>query len=147
MEVPFVGPAGSLVALAEHAEAAGLRPVIAHPERSEAVQARPPLADELAERGWLLQVNGTSLLGRHGELAAEIGWDLLARNRASLVGSDGHRAARPARLDDAYAAAAARFGPEAARFFDGSALSLGQPSRTLIDASARTPSRAATRGV
>ena len=34
MEVPFVGHANDLFALAEHTEAAGLRPVIAHPERT-----------------------------------------------------------------------------------------------------------------
>jgi protein-tyrosine phosphatase len=140
MEVPFAGPAGSLIALAEHAESAGLQPVIAHPERSEAVRARPHLADELADRGWLLQVNGTSLLGRHGERSAVIGWDLLERDRASLVGSDGHRAARPARLDDAYVAAVERLGPEAARFFDGSALGLAAA------ATARIPSHGATTG-
>ena len=140
MEVPFVGPAGSLVALAEHAEAAGLRPVIAHPERSEAVQARPQLAEELAERGWLLQVNGTSLLGRHGQTAAAIGWDLVERELATLVGSDGHRAARPARLDDAYAVAVERLGPKAAGLFDGSALGLAER------VSGRIPSREATTG-
>src|SRR5436305_11583272 len=64
MEVPFTGPADVLVALAMHAEEAGLRPVIAHPERTEAVLDRPMIADELAERGWALQVNATSLLGR-----------------------------------------------------------------------------------
>ena len=37
----------------------GLRPVIAHPERAEAVLDDPAIADELAERGWTLQVNAT----------------------------------------------------------------------------------------
>src|SRR3712207_8942689 len=50
MEVPFVGPADLLFALAEQAEAAGLTPVVAHPERAEAVLERPSLAAELAER-------------------------------------------------------------------------------------------------
>src|SRR2546423_4830502 len=65
MEVPFTGSAHLLVALAEHTEAAGLTPLIAHPERTEAVLERPALASELAERGWPLQVNASSLLGRH----------------------------------------------------------------------------------
>jgi protein-tyrosine phosphatase len=125
MEVPFVGPADLLFALAEHTEAAGLRPVIAHPERSEAVLDRPALADELAERGWLLQVNATSLLGRHGEDPADLGWDLLERGVASIVGSDGHRPTRPPHLDDAYDLAVRRLGEEAANpLFDGSALGL-----------------------
>jgi protein-tyrosine phosphatase len=136
MEVPFAGPAEPLFRLAERAEAAGLVPVIAHPERSEAVQLEPWLADELAGRGWPLQVNGTSLLGRHGESATDIGWDLLERDLAALVGSDGHRTTRPARLDQAYAVAVERLGPEAIRFFDGSALGLAR-TRTAEVRSAR----------
>jgi protein-tyrosine phosphatase len=125
MEVPFVGPAGLLFRLAEHAEAAGLRPVIAHPERTEAVLDRPVLADELAERGWLLQINATSLLGRHGEDPADLGWDLLERGRAEIVGSDGHRPTRPPHLDEAYSLAVRRLGADRAPpLFDGSALGL-----------------------
>ena len=48
MEVPFVGPGEPLVRLAERAEAQGLLPVIAHPERSEAVRSDPDLAWRLA---------------------------------------------------------------------------------------------------
>jgi protein-tyrosine phosphatase len=125
MEVPFTGRIDVLVALAEHTEAVGLRPVIAHPERTEAVLDRPDLAPWLAERGWLLQVNATSLLGSHGEEPAALGWQLLEDGHASLVASDGHRATRPARLDEAYAAVARRLGEDAARpLFDGSALGL-----------------------
>jgi protein-tyrosine phosphatase len=138
MEVPFTGPADELSALAELTESEGLRPVIAHPERTEAVLDRPALADELAERGWLLQVNATSLLGRHGEDAADLGWDFLEREVATIVGSDGHRPSRPPHLDEAYDLAVRRFGETRARpWFDGSALGV-TPSRTA--------SRAASQG-
>jgi protein-tyrosine phosphatase len=127
MEVPFVGSADLLLDLAEHAEAAGLLPVIAHPERTEAVLDRPVLADELAERDWLLQVNATSLLGRHGDDPADLGWDLLERGIARIVGSDGHRPTRPPHLDEAYELAARRLGEKrAASLFDGSALGLAR---------------------
>src|ERR671930_1670249 len=66
MEVPFTGSADLLVALAQAPEAAGLTPLIAHPERTGAVLERSSRAAELAERGWPLQVNSTGLLGRHG---------------------------------------------------------------------------------
>jgi protein-tyrosine phosphatase len=123
LEVPFAGPADLVFALSEHIEAAGLRPVIAHPERTEAVLARPRIADELAERGWALQVNATSLLGRHGPEPEELGWKLLERDVANVVASDGHRATRPAHLDDAYARAEERLGRERALpLFDGSVL-------------------------
>jgi len=122
MEVPFSGPPDLLFALAEHVEAAGLRPVIAHPERTEAVLADPLIAAELAERGWTLQVNATSLLGRHGPEPEALGWSLLERGLGKLVASDGHRTTRPAHLDEAYALAAKRLGERALTLFDGSAL-------------------------
>ncbi len=145
MEVPFTGPADLVFALAEHVEAAGLRPVIAHPERTEAVLENPFVADELADRGWTLQVNSTSLLGRHGPEPEEIGWALVERGIAGIVASDGHRTTRPAELDAAYALAHERLGDDAIALFNGSALGLdvgrnGRATRT------RTASRAATRG-
>jgi protein-tyrosine phosphatase len=131
MEVPFSGPPDLLFALAEHVEAAGLRPVIAHPERTEAVLTDPFVADELAARGWMLQVNATSLLGRHGPEPEELGWSLLERGVGRLVASDGHRPTRPAHLDEAYVLAEQRFGERALAWFDGSALGVrATPSRT-----------------
>jgi protein-tyrosine phosphatase len=131
MEVPFSGPPDLLFALAEHVEAAGLRPVIAHPERTEAVLTDPLVADELAARGWMLQVNATSLLGRHGPEPEELGWSLLERGLGRLVASDGHRPTRPVHLDEAYALAEQRFGERALAWFDGSALGVtAMPSRT-----------------
>ena len=127
MEVPFTGSADLLVALAEHTEAAGLTPLIAHPERTEAVLERPSLAAELAERGWPLQVNSTSLIGRHGPEREALGWQLLRDGLASAVASDGHRATRPARLDDAWELVRAELGSRARRLFDGSVLGLEEP--------------------
>lgn len=137
MEVPFAGPADIVFALAEHVEAAGLRPVIAHPERTEAVLDEPSVAEELAARGWTLQVNATSLTGRHGEEPEALGWSLVERGLARVVGSDGHRTTRPAHLDDAYRLTRHRLGDEALALFDGSALGV-TPSRTA--------SRAASQG-
>jgi protein-tyrosine phosphatase len=122
MEVPFTGPADVVFALAEHVESAGLRPVIAHPERTEVVLDDPLVAEELAARGWTLQVNATSLTGRHGPEPEHLGWSLVQRGLATIVGSDGHRTTRPAHLDDAYRLARARVGEAALSLFDGSAL-------------------------
>jgi protein-tyrosine phosphatase len=134
MEVPFAGPVDVLVLLAEHVGDAGLVPVIAHPERTEAVLTDRSLADMLAER-WPLQVNASSLLGNHGEEPQELGWRLVERGLASVVASDGHRLTRPARLDAAYAAVAARVGEERARpLFDGSALGLAPAAARLRSA-------------
>jgi protein-tyrosine phosphatase len=137
-EVPFTGPADELIELAEHIEAAGLKPLVAHPERTEAVRERPELARELAER-WPVQVNATSLLGRHGREPDELAWELVESGAAAVVASDGHRLTRPARLDDAYELVKARVGEAAALpLFDGSRLGI-RPRRPL-------PSRAGARG-
>jgi protein-tyrosine phosphatase len=124
LDTPFTGPLDLLVAVGERAESQGLQPVIAHPERADASQADPAVVEELAGRGWPLQVNATSLLGRHGDEAAELGWDLVTSGLAALVASDGHRLSRPARLDEAFAAVTPRVGEEARRLFDGSALGI-----------------------
>jgi protein-tyrosine phosphatase len=123
IEVPFTGGERLLVEICELMEEQGLQPVIAHPERTEAVLDRPSLAREFAERGWLLQVNGTSLTGRHGAEIESLAWDLVDESLVALVGSDGHRGTRPAVLDDAYRAVEARVGETQARsLFDGSAI-------------------------
>src|ERR687887_619596 len=60
---------------------------------------------------------------------------LLRDGLAQVVASDGHRATRPARLDDAWELVRAELGPAARRLFDGSALGLDQtleqPDRVL----------------
>jgi protein-tyrosine phosphatase len=136
LEVDFVGSAEFTFALAEHVERAGLRPVIAHPERTEAVLDDPVVADELAARGWALQVNASSLTGRHGPDIEELGWSLVEGGMAAVVASDGHRTTRPAHLDEAYRLARERIGERASSLFDGSALGV-TPSRTAARAASQ----------
>jgi protein-tyrosine phosphatase len=145
IEVPFTGSADLLVRICELLEENGLQPVIAHPERTQSVRERPSLSRELAERGWLLQVNGSSLTGRHGAEAEALAWELVDDALVALVGSDGHRGTRPALLDEAYDAVRNRVGETQARsLFDGSALGIAAPA---VEATARPlPSRAAARG-
>ena len=140
IEVPFAGPVDLLLALLERIEEQGLTPVVAHPERAAAVQDDPSLLDWIAAPGRLLQVNATSLLGRHGDVALELGWKLVETGRAALVASDGHRPLRPARLDEAFALAVERVGEEAAALFDGSALGAEpRPSRPPAPSRAGSP--------
>jgi protein-tyrosine phosphatase len=137
MEVPFTGPADLFVRVAEHIEDEGFQVVVAHPERTESVLSDPGLAGELASRGWLLQMNATSLIGRHGDEIEELGWRLLEEGTATIVASDGHRTTRPPYLDEAYAEAVDLLGERAVGLFDGSALGLSPR---------RTPSHAASTG-
>ena len=137
MELPFDGPLGLAERLAEEIEAAGLVPVVAHPERADAVRDDPGTAAAYAERGWLLQVNATSLLGAHGRAPERMGWLLVEGGSAALVASDGHRATRPPFLDGAYELVRARVGEERAlALFAGAAL-----RRLERDAVGREPGR------
>jgi protein-tyrosine phosphatase len=133
MEVPFHGSLRLAERLAEHIEAAGLVPVIAHPERSEAVLDDPGLGAGLHERGWLLQVNATSVVGYHGTAIENAAWKLIEDDCADLVASDGHRTARPPHLDEAFRTVQAMLGERAVALFDGRAL----PTRDRVDLAER----------
>ena len=137
MEVPFHGSLTLAERLAEHIEAAGLRPVIAHPERSERVLEAPSRAAGLRERGWLLQANATSLLGYHGPEIEAAAWGLVDGGLVDLVGSDGHRTARPPFLDQAYRLVRQRVGERANALFDGRALGVELPARDRVDLAQR----------
>jgi protein-tyrosine phosphatase len=122
MELPFHGSLSLAEALGEHIQGSGLTPVIAHPERAEAVRADHGLAVQLHERGWLLQANATSLLGQHGTDIEATAWRLLADGVFDLVASDGHRSSRPPHVDETFRLVKARVGEAARPLFDGSAL-------------------------
>ena len=144
IEVPFTGSEKLLLAICERMETQGLQPLVAHPERTQSVIERPSLAREFAERGWLLQVNGSSLTARHGPEIEALAWGLVDDGLVSLVGSDGHRGTRPAVLDDAYAVVVGRVGETQARsLFDGSAIGVAASATSTR----RLPSRAVARGV
>jgi protein-tyrosine phosphatase len=133
MELPFHGSLRLSERLAEHIEAAGLTPVIAHPERSQDVLETPSLAVGLRERGWLLQLNGSSLLGHHGPEIEATAWELVDRGVADLVGSDGHRNTRPPLLDEAYPVVRRRVGERADALFDGRALGFELAAGDRVD--------------
>ncbi len=69
---------------------AGLVPVLAHPERYAAIQARPHLAELLRDAGCLLQLNKDSILGRLGEDCFDTASLLLHRGLAFALASDAH---------------------------------------------------------
>jgi protein-tyrosine phosphatase len=122
MEVPFHGSLRLSERLGGHFEASGLIPIVAHPERAAGVREQLDVVAAFRERGWLIQVNATSLLGAHGPEQEEAAWRLLRRGLADLVASDGHRTSRPPFLDEAARLVRARLGEETDALFDGRAL-------------------------
>ena len=104
-------------------EAAGLVPVLAHPERCRAVADDPSCVGPMVERGWLLCVNAPSFLGRHGVTAERTAWTLLDAGYVALAASDGHTPSRPPTLNDSYAVVCEQRGEAVARrLFTGTAL-------------------------
>ncbi len=72
--------------------AAGVRPIIAHPERNFMVQNAPDIMAELRLRGALVQVNATSLNGVYGAAARRAAQQLLELQSVDMLSSDAHRA-------------------------------------------------------
>lgn len=93
----------------------GMRPILAHAERYEAIGRDPAYAADLVGRGVLLQVNGDSLLGKGGSQIQRCARTLVERELVSFLSSDAHSPRRrPPRLRAAAEVVARLAGPEVA---------------------------------
>lgn len=70
--------------------ACGYRIVVAHPERYEAVQRDPRVAEQWFARGYVIQVNKDSLLGTFGSRVQQTAQLLLEQGLVHLIASDAH---------------------------------------------------------
>lgn len=68
----------------------GFIPVIAHPERYEAVQRYPQLIQDWFAGGLIIQLNKGSILGKLGSRAQDTSRWILERGLAHVVASDAH---------------------------------------------------------
>ena len=82
-------PPSTLPVLARFKEA-GIKPIIAHPERYRGLDKDLYLPGEWKAEGALLQVNYGSVIGRYGDLPRKRALTLLARGWADLMASDFH---------------------------------------------------------
>ncbi|MCC6390658.1 MAG: exopolysaccharide biosynthesis protein [Bryobacterales bacterium] len=83
--------------------AAGIVPVITHPERNQLLQQRMGTLEKWVANGCLIQLTAQSLLGRFGKTARRFSLELLDRGLAHFVASDAHDTKhRPPVLSDAY---------------------------------------------
>ena len=90
VEFDFGLPGSVLLRTLEAIAQRGLVPVVAHPERYDAVQRDPGLAAWCFSRGMLLQLNKGSLLGLLGSRAEDTALHLLSHGLAHLIASDAH---------------------------------------------------------
>jgi len=96
-------------------QAAGIVPVITHPERNALLQVRIDQLATWVENGALVQVTAQSFLGRFGRTAKHVAIELFDRNLVHFVASDAHDTKhRPPILNDAYAYVAKRWGEKRA---------------------------------
>ena len=89
-EFGFHTPIEEISAMLALIERKGYIPVIAHPERYTAVQQEPQAVARWFQRGYVIQVNKGSLLGRLGEGARLTGLRLLRYGLAHVIASDAH---------------------------------------------------------
>jgi len=82
-------PPGTVQVL-EELRQAGVRPLIAHPERYRLLEAYPGLPEAWREAGAWLQVNHGSVVGRYGKLAERNAARLLARGWVDVMATDFH---------------------------------------------------------
>lgn len=105
-ELPFLGcsdgrrnlllelPDGQIPLGAErfmhHLLRAGVRPVIAHPERNKVVMDQPQRMQPFVDAGCLLQLTAGSLLGHFGARAQGVSRLLLDAGQVAVLASDSH---------------------------------------------------------
>jgi len=107
--------------------AAGMVPIVTHPERNPLLHQRPERLQAWVEQGCLLQLTAHSLLGRFGEQAREFADLLLRRGLVHFVASDAHDAAtRSPDLTGAYRHVARKYGESRAQ-----QLFVANPARVL----------------
>jgi protein-tyrosine phosphatase len=108
-------------------QAAGMTPIITHPERNMLLQKRVEKLTDWAESGCLLQVTAGSFLGRFGKQAKAFADRLLQQGLVHIVASDAHDTKhRPPSLKEAYEYVSKAFGPGRAEM-----LFIRNPAATL----------------
>lgn len=74
----------------QRVSASGVKPVIAHAERYEFVQEIPEIVYDWRKKGYAVQINKGSFLGRFGKKAFKTANRLLEHQLVSVVASDAH---------------------------------------------------------
>jgi protein-tyrosine phosphatase len=115
LEAPlFGGDVDGFLAATAEVRARGFGTLIGHPERCAALMEQEGAVAAERRAGARLQVNGSSLTGRHGAAALAWGLELLRTGAADLIASDAHRPTRPPVLSAAVEAVVADGVPRAA---------------------------------
>ena len=94
VEFPYMNiPPNSSHALRELRQA-GLRPIVAHPERYSNMAEKRQLIEEWHDAGAFMQVNCGSIVGLYGARAKQLAWSILSEGEAEYISSDYHSRGR-----------------------------------------------------
>lgn len=91
VELPLHQPAVGVRRVGEALARRGIRPVLAHPERTGGLSRDPDRARGWRDAGWAFQLNLLSLVGRHGPEAEHLSRIFLGEGLYDFTGSDMHR--------------------------------------------------------
>ena len=81
----------------------GVNPIIAHPERYRFIQENINILDSCIKRGYVIQVDASSIIGGFGSKIQKIVFSMLDKGFIHLIGSDAHNSRkRNFCLRDAY---------------------------------------------
>lgn len=129
--------------------AAGLRPIIAHPERNAWFMDHREALSNAVQKGLLVQITAASITGGFGQEVQAFCAYLLSRNLVHAIASDGHSAdLRPALLAEAAGIAADLIGKERAAALTKTvpqAIVENRPLPSWEPVNARAPARLATK--
>jgi protein-tyrosine phosphatase len=96
--------------------AAGLQPIVTHPERNPLLRKKLPALELWVQQGCLIQVTAQSLLGRFGKAAKSVSEELMRRGLVHFLASDAHDCQhRPPLLDEVWRVTARQYGEPTAR--------------------------------
>jgi protein-tyrosine phosphatase len=96
--------------------AAGITPVLSHPERNGPLARRSDPVQPWLAAGMVMQVTAGSLLGQFGPIAERAGWQMIEQGLVSIIATDAHDVdRRPPSLRAASEAITGRLGHAVAR--------------------------------
>lgn len=90
LEAPLSPSAVGFERIVQHVQMRGHRVLLAHPERSPAVQRDPEILDMLVRGGVLAQVTASSFDGAFGGTVQRFALELVGRGLVHVVSSDAH---------------------------------------------------------
>jgi protein-tyrosine phosphatase len=90
LELPFSQIPERAQEMVFRAGISGFTPILAHPERNIQIQQNPEIIANFTQSGALIQITGSSLVGRQGQETQKTARELLQRELVHVIASDAH---------------------------------------------------------